>query len=328
MAMVRVTNHEPNTVTGLTLSFFLEQYMKAPTSFAVVPQLAPGETAELPVTALLNEAMMDLTENLNANALIALDYRSLGSRKQGSFSVQMPIYHRNAMNWDDDRRAASFVSPRDPAARLFAKYVGSLMEERLRISASGAYEIPRNVQYALALFESLNVYGISYIIDPASSYVEMSRDASGLDNLNYPYQTLFYRGGDCDDLSILFCSLLEVLGIDTAFLTIPGHIYMAFDTGLEGTTGGTGQLISHEGKLWMPVEITIPASGFYRAWQEGAAEWRRAGSEGKIFPMHDSWELYPPVSVPNGGGRMPVMPDDETLIRAIDNSLNGYIRAR
>jgi hypothetical protein len=44
---------------------------------------------------------------------------------------------------------------------------------------------------------------------------------------------LYYRGGDCDDLSILYCSLLEVLGLDTAFITVPGHIYAAFDTGIQ-----------------------------------------------------------------------------------------------
>jgi transglutaminase-like putative cysteine protease len=35
-----------------------------------------------------------------------------------------------------------------------------------------------------------------------------------------------YRAGDCDDLSILYCSLLEAIGIRTAFVTIPGHIFM------------------------------------------------------------------------------------------------------
>jgi hypothetical protein len=55
---------------------------------------------------------------------------------------------------------------------------------------------------AAALFETLNLYGINYVIDPASSYVELSGNASVLDSLNYPYQTLMFRGGDCDDLSI------------------------------------------------------------------------------------------------------------------------------
>ncbi|WP_052297624.1 hypothetical protein [Leadbettera azotonutricia] len=243
VAAVKITNNEPNAITELSLSFFLERYMNQSTPFALIPLLLPGESIEVPVTALFNESMLDLIENINANALVLINYRSLGSRKQTDFGVQMPIYHRNAMSWDDDRRAASFVSTHDPAARLFARYVESAADSA---KDSG---IPRNIRYALALFEALRVYGINYIIDPASSYIEMSENASSIDNLNYPYQTLFYRGGDCDDLSILFCSLLEVLEIDTAFITIPGHIYAAFNTGVEPGSFMADGLIEHDGKF-------------------------------------------------------------------------------
>jgi hypothetical protein len=330
VAMVRITNNEPNTINALNLSFFLEQYMNQPTVFGSLASLKPGESAEFPVTALFNESMLDLTENMNANAFVQIDYRSLGSGRHTEFPVQMPVYHRNAMNWDDDRRAASFVSARDPAAVLFAKYTASVMRDRLKPG------IPENMQYALALFEALNLYGISYIIDPASSYIAMSEDASALDSLNYPYQTLFYRGGDCDDLSILFCSLLEVLGIESAFVTVPGHIYIAFDSGMDPSAGlgnfANAGLIPHGDKLWMPLEITVPRMGFTQAVKIGAREWSgtaariaanaESGGEGAIFPMRDSWLIYPPVSVPGAGDRLPSLPDEEALIRVIENELN------
>jgi hypothetical protein len=220
------------------------------------------------------------------------------------------------MSWDDDRRAASFVSARDPAAALFAKFVASVGDLNARDG------IPRNVQYAAGLMEALNAYGINYVIDPASSYVEMAEDASALDSLNYPYQTLMYRGGDCDDLSILFCSLLEVLGIDTAFITIPGHIYMAFvaisqdEMALEfWPSQNSTNLIEYGGKLWVPVEITIPGEGFSRAWQVGAREWRSAGEAAAIYPMRESWELYRPVSVPGAGEKLPDLPAEREIVR-------------
>jgi hypothetical protein len=273
------------------------------------------------------------------------------------------------MSWDDDRRAASFVSARDPAAVLFARYTESIMRKHLRP------EVPPNVQYALALFEALNIYGINYIIDPSSSYISMSEDASALDSLNYPYQTLFYRGGDCDDLSILFCSLLEVLNIDTAFVTVPGHIYMAFDTGIRREEGGgrkeevgrrslgeagtaeaalkeqsstllpppfslpslSSLLIEHDGKYWMPVEITIPSEGFTQAVRVGAREWHGAAvtleanqtgkaEPGMLYPMRDSWKLYPPVSVPGAGERLPSLPAEPALVKAIEDSLARFLR--
>jgi hypothetical protein len=179
----------------------------------------------------------------------------------------------------------------------------------------------------MALFEALAAYGINYVIDPASSFVELSEDASALDSLNYPYQTLYYRGGDCDDLSILHCAMLEALGVDTAFITIPGHIYMAFDTGIGGEEWGVEDLIEQGGKLWMPVEITVPGEGFYHAWRIGAREWRAASSAGeaahgsldgeerRLYPMRDSWSFYPPVTVPEAGNQLPDLPEEQEITR-------------
>jgi hypothetical protein len=245
---------------------------------------------------------------------VSIDYRSLGAKKQAELPVQMPVYHRNAFAWDDDRRAASFVSARDPAAALFAKYAASVVDFNMRNG------IPRNIQYAVGLMEALNEYGINYVIDPASSYIEISENASALDSLNYPYQTLMYRGGDCDDLSILFCSMFEVLGIDTAFITIPGHIYMAFDAGdSEWENRNRETLVLHAERYWVPLEITMPGEGFNRAWQTGMGEWKRAGNNAALYPMRESWELYQPVSVPGAGDRLPVLPEEREVVTRLED---------
>jgi hypothetical protein len=316
-AEVRITNDEPNTITEITLSLFMDRYMGRPEPFAVIPRLAPGESAEVPVTALFNEVMLSLTENVNANGQLLISYRSLGARKETDVPVQMPVYHRNALSWDDDRRAASFVSARDPAARLFARYAASAADD---LPGGG---LPRNVRYAAALFEALAAYGTHYVIDPASSFIEMSEDASALDSLNYPYQTLYYHGGDCDDLSILYCSMLEALGVDTAFITTPGHIYCAFDVGTpkQGEGWKVEGLIEHEGRYWMPVEITVPGEGFYGAWRIGAREWKSAGEEGRLYPMRESWMVYPPVTAPGAGDTMPDMPPEEEIARRFEEAV-------
>ncbi|MDR0877709.1 MAG: LysM peptidoglycan-binding domain-containing protein [Treponema sp.] len=323
VAMLRVTNHEKTAITRVNFSLYQEQFMSQSASFAEIPRLEAGETIELPVTALFNEAMLDLTENMSANAQVLINYRALGAGKETSLPMVLPVFHRNAMSWDDDRRAASFVSAHDPAAQIFARYVETVVQTRKRPA------LPLSVQYALGVFEALNIYGINYVIDPASSYIELSESAGSLDSLNYPYQTLFYRGGDCDDLSILFCSLLEALGVDTAFITIPGHIYMAFDTGKAESNlqfGGEWKvdegLIEHDGRLWMPVEITVTNRGFLRAWRIGAREWRDAGDEARFYPMKDSWAIYPPVSVPDATRRAPALPQEDVFIAALENSLN------
>ncbi|AEF84021.1 putative tetratricopeptide TPR_2 repeat protein [Treponema primitia ZAS-2] len=343
IASVRITNNEKNAITDLRLSFMLERYMNQDYQFATRTRLGPGESAEFPVTALFNETMLDLTENINANTRITLEYRSLGAKKTMSFPAFMTIYHRNAFTWDDDRRAASFVSAKDPAAAYFANFTAQGVERFLRENPSRFSATPKNILLAAALFETLNLYGINYVVDPSSSFIELSENASALDSLNYPYQTLFYRGGDCDDLSILFCSLLEALGIESAFVTVPGHIYIAFDVGVlpEDDAVNKGQpvkgAIEQEGRLWLPVEITIPHGGFLNAVEIGAQEWNGAGGAEDtgggdqsgiraLYPMGESWQVYRSVSVPGAGDRMPEMPDEEEILRAFADSMTKFIR--
>jgi hypothetical protein len=321
VAAVSITNNEPNAISAVEVSLFFEQFMNEPTVSAFIPGLDRGESVTVPLTAFFNEAILDLTGNITGNAVVLINYRSLGARKSASLPLVMPVYHRNAMSWDDDRRAASFVSAKDPLAILFARYVESVAAGRLRPG------IPKDIQYALGLFEILNVYGIKYLIDPASSYVELSESASVPDSLNYPYQTLLYRGGDCDDLSILFCSLLEALKVETAFITIPGHIYMAF--AVDGDAGALaraldGGIITHGGKAWIPLEITIPAEGFYRAWRTGVEQWEKAGEAARIYPLRESWAVYPPVSVPAAGTRTITLPGEPEAAGAFERELQNF----
>ncbi|MDR1047317.1 MAG: hypothetical protein LBL64_06040, partial [Treponema sp.] len=327
-ATVKITNNEKVDITRIQTSFYLERYMSQPKLCNVTSSLKPGESVEVPVSAFFNESVMSLTENIVANAKIIVEYRALGQNKQADIPMELPIFHRNAMSWDDDRRASSFVSARDPSVQWFSRYVSSMVQNRQRP------QIQRNIQVALGMFESLNAYGINYIIDPSSSYIELSENSSSLDNLNYPYQTLMYRGGDCDDLSILFSSLMESAGIETAFLTIPGHIYMAFDLGLTEEEARKSfyapeELIFHGGKVWVPLEITIPKEGFYRAWRIGAKEWRDADQRGTaaIYPMHASWEIYPPVSVPGAASRV-ALPPENTVAEAFDKSIDAWVSAQ
>jgi hypothetical protein len=320
IAKIEITNEEPNAITGVNLSIFMESFMGRPWVFATVPRIGAGETVEVPVTALFNEVLINLTENTNASGVIQIKYRSLGAKKESTASVQMPIFHRNAFSWEDDRRAAAFVSPRDSSVRIFSRYVASALQSQ-ELSGASSSTVPKNVRYAAAMFEALRLYGISYVVVPATSYKNLSANEAALDNVSYPYQALFYRGGDCTYLSILYCSLLEALGIETAFITIPGHLFLAFEVDDSNWQKGSRDIIEIKGKRWLPVEITIPGEGFTRAWRTGAGEWRREGEKAALYPIREAWELYPSVTVPASGDHPPQMPSAADIVRAMDAEL-------
>lgn len=323
-ATVRITNEEKTSITDVRTSFYLEKFMGQPKLCSVTRTVAPGETVEVPVRAFFNEGMLDLIETIEAEGKIIVEYRTLGSDRVKEIPVTLQIQHRNAMNWQDDRRAAAFVSPRDPASMWFSRYVSSVVSNRFRPGVN------RNMQYAAGVFESLNTFGLNYVIDPTSAYVDNSETGS-IDFLQFPYQTLMYRGGDCDDLSILFCSLLESIGIDTAFVTVPGHIFMAFSSGMTEEEArrefyAPDELVYHDGMAWVPVEITLTKEGFAKAWRIGAKQWNDASALDKadLYPLKDAWTVYQPVSVPGAVSRF-TLPDENRTMLAFDASLDVLV---
>ncbi len=320
-----VVNGEEHAIRDVRVSFSMGQYMAQPKPCGEFPSLAPGGSATVPLYAIFNDGVLSLTENTRAPGEIIVDFTLLGSRRQARAPIVLQFFHRNAMNWDDDRKAAAFVSPKDPAALWFAKFVTGIVRDRERTNLN------RNLQLAIGLFEAERLYGINYVIDPSSSYVEKSKSESAVDYLQYPYQTLFYRGGDCDDLSILFAALLESVGIKTAFITIPGHIYMAFSLEMSenearSTFFDSSILIYRGGQAWVPVEITMVKEGFVKAWRVGAKEWvdnQKAGTA-SFFPMEESWALYAPVGIPDVNPRFS-LPAEALAIQAFDESVNRYV---
>ena len=320
---VEVYNHEDNAITDVTVSFYQPQYMAHPKECGKVKKIGKGESAQFDLYSFFNEQILELTEKTDTNSYVIVNYNSIGAKKTKTFAMDVPVYGRNNMSWDDDRRAAVFVSSKDPAAMQFAKYVTSIVRENFR------EDVPINIQYATGIFEALNEFGINYVIDPTSAF-EDNVGTSAVDFLQFPYQTLMYKGGDCDDLSILFCSLFEAVGIRTAFITIPGHIYMAFDSGMtveqaKATLQKLDDMIVLEDEVWVPLEITLTDEGFYKAHRVGAREWRVADASGKaaLYKMQDSWQIYSPISAPGATVSLN-LPDSDTVCSLFTSSVNEW----
>ena len=86
--------------------------------------------------------------------------------------------------------------------------------------------------------------------------------ADVVDSVSLARETLKVRGGDCDDLTVLFCSLLESVSIPTAYILVPGHIYAAFDTGVPAAAWQDvhperRMTFAFDGSLWVPLEVTL-----------------------------------------------------------------------
>jgi len=322
---IELKNTERNTISDLIVSFYVDQYMEQPMECAVIPSLKSGDSVSIDLKALFTTGLLNLTDASKISTEIQVSYNLLGRRISYSTPKTMKILGRNSMTWDDDRKAASFVSAKDPTVQLFARNTAGVIRE-LDQNA-----INLNLRIALGIFETLELYGMNYVIDPASSYIELSENAEALDFLQFPSQTLTFRAGDCDDLSILATSLLESVGIETAFITIPGHIYMAFSLDMtkdeaRRTFSNLDEFIFYNDNTWIPVEITLISDGFLEAWKYGAREWREYESidRAAFFPIHEAWLEYKAATVP--GGALPLLfPSQENMVSNYNESLDIFI---
>ena len=289
---ISFTNIEKNAITDVEVSVFIEQFMSVPKVIANYDRIQSGQDFSADLTAFLNESIMNQMQKQMTDAQISITYKSLGQKNEYQERFFLQTLTRNSMSWEDDRRAAAFVSAKDGTVQRFARQITLALKDRP--NGTDTYS------YASAIFDVLKAYGINYVVDPTSVF--STSDTVVVDFLQFPYQTLLYHGGDCDDLSILNCSLFEALGIQTAFITIPGHIYMAYDSGLSQSQAnriyGNNKYIVQDGKVWIPLEITVPQDSFELALKLGLREWNKYADDHKLIPVHEAWTEFKPVTVP------------------------------
>ncbi|TVQ21605.1 MAG: hypothetical protein EA382_13330 [Spirochaetaceae bacterium] len=293
-------NDGGTAATSVTVRLYMPRYMDVAKTQAVPTTIEPGQQVSIDLYALLTDEVLRVTEGTKAAVSIEVEYTTRGSTQRFAIDRTIDIADRNAMTWDDDRKAASFVTAKDPVVLTFGRNVASV------VRAAGFDSINLNLRTAIAMTEALASYGLNYVIDPTSPYAELSGQSHVVDFLQFPRQTLEYRAGDCDDLSILYAALLESVGIPAAFVTVPGHIFTAFSTGMtrheaQAFFSRIDELVIHDDIAWIPVEVTILNDGFLQAWQSGARQWRENAVRGQagFYPIAQAWELYPSVGLPD-----------------------------
>jgi hypothetical protein len=136
------------------------------------------------------------------------------------------------------------------------------------------------IVYSLASF-----YKAKYIFnDFVKELVYTSDPRASTEYVQFPNETIKLRGGDCDDLSVCYSSLLESVGIETALVDYKNtddirHVNVLFNTNLTPddakliTENDTKYFIRKDenggDEVWIPVETTS-LTDFNSAWETGA----------------------------------------------------------
>jgi hypothetical protein len=322
-----VENTGEEAVTEVITRVNIPRHVDSPIDSEVVEQIDPHEVIRIAVPALLNEAaVLAITEGRTTAATVEVEYTAGDGRQTISQTVQLEFYDRNAISWDDDRKASAFVTARDDQVMLFSGNLHAAMYNEFRTGLS------RELQMAMLLFDGLAEHGMVYRTDPSSPYAEFSQDHLAVDYLQFPRQTLAFRNGDCDDLSVLYAALLEAVGVPAAFITIPGHIFAGVQL---ATTEDEARrtflfpddlIYAENGEVWLPVEVTAIRGTFLEAWTLAARQWREAdlSDEARVYPVRAAWQEYAPVGL--SGFTVPLSaPDSPRVVERCVTELTQFV---
>ncbi len=287
----RLTNNTTSAQKNVKLSFVLNNFMDYPTE-TTIDTLAPGESKDVPLKAVFNNNILSLTEDTPVQVKVEASYYVNGKKKVFSSIKTINIYDKHRLMWNEPGRYAAFITPKDPVPLNFTRSVAS--------EFPAAKDAP---QLAAAVFDSLGVLGVTYAQDPINPYQATSGKTDTVDYVQYPRETLQRKAGDCDDLTALYTSALEGLGIPTRVILVPEHMLMMFSTGVNADEDGytmDDMYVIHEGTLWIPVETTLLGKSFSKAWESGAkAYYKWKDKDLTILDPQAAWGKFKPASLPD-----------------------------
>jgi len=234
-------------------------------------EIKPRETKTIPISISLGTVNPENNEPIKIDALLNVKSTSDIPDEVKKFK----IFLRGRNDWNGNvEDLKSFLKFDSPEISSFARIV--ILEHK---------DTLEKIDPALRKF-----YQAKFIFDELSKHIIYVSDPSlSIDKVQFPEETLKLRTGDCDDLAILYASLLGSIGIKVAFVDVKGlrkinesHVYIIFDTEIDKKLAQA--ITSNEKKYiilknesgtetaWIPVETTLVHKGFDEAWETGAEQ--------------------------------------------------------
>lgn len=293
----KLTNNTNKTLENIKVSFSLMNFMDFPTEVKIA-KLLPGQSEAVTLKAVFNNNILTMTEDSSIQAMVEASYFQDGKKISYSKNPTITVYDKHRMTWDEHGRVASFITPKDAPVMNFARSVATQFSETKDES-----------QLAAALFDAMGAIGMTYILNPTNPYqislakTETTLKTDTVDYVQYPRETLEQKSGDCVDLVSFYSSALESMGIPTLLIEVPDHILMMFSTGINADPDGytmDDMYVIQDGKLWIPVEVTVVGKPFIKAWELGAEEYYKWKDKGlAVQDVHNSWNTFKPATLPS-----------------------------
>ncbi|MDP2866137.1 MAG: hypothetical protein Q8O90_07835, partial [Elusimicrobiota bacterium] len=294
---IAVKNNTESDFTNVKLSFFFKDFMDFP-SDTIVEEMKAGQLTEVPLSATLNNRILNINEDTPIQCQLTLTYYQDGVEKTATLNKPVKVLSKNAIVWDNSARLANFITVKDTPIMAFRAFA---LGEKKKFEKE-ADLLDDSILSALMAWEALGEYGISYLADPANPYSAIkSTETLVLDTVQFPRNTLQLKSGDCDDLTALFASIFEASGLHVALLDFPGHIALMFDTGAtDANEVGLPEdyLIKYNNTWWVGVETTMVGKSFQDSILHVAELYRKMAKDVKVIDVRTAWGEFEPVTLP------------------------------
>lgn len=291
-------NPQNYPVSDVEVYFSQKTYMDSPRYCTTIDHLNPGQSREIDLYATFNNQIFDIEGSEPVNGEINVTYKALGRNGAQKKSITFELNDKTTMTWDDYNKLAALITPADGSLKNYSSYIERACETELSTYFN------KNLQLAMQLYCALTELNVIYQPDPVLPY-GVAR--AGMDNVKdkvYLARDTLQRGsGDCDDLTVLFCSLLESIGIESGYMIMDDHIFPVFNTkekarAYADLNPSREMTIPYNDELWVPVEMTLLGqTNFYEAWEKGIANYKANRSNERFFITRKAQEVYQPVGL-------------------------------
>ncbi|MBN1696783.1 MAG: tetratricopeptide repeat protein [Spirochaetales bacterium] len=297
---VTITNTSDDSITDIQVSFYQAGYMDTPTPAGSIREIDAGESVSVPFYGAFNEEIFKTEGITPLTGEIVVSYNSKGKSSEQREAVMYDLHDKTALIWDDNRKVAAFITPSDGIIKTYAAY----LRQAAKDLTLPAFNVA--IQTAIQAYAGLGETGCLYQTDPLLPFEAAQGNTLVVDSVNLPRQTLKSIAGDCDDLTVLYLSLLETQGVETGFITVPGHILPVINTAIPArhyrkVHPDRSRSIIVEGEVWIPVEVTMVGKGsFLDAWFAGIKRWQtweHAPEKRNLYRTRDAQRIFRPVSL-------------------------------
>jgi hypothetical protein len=222
-----------------------------------VSDIAGGSSTQVKITPRADSEIMNLTSDTQCEVEIVVGYLDTdGVSRTIEISKGILITEINSFSWFPPEWVSAWVTPTNVSVRAFAT-------EATRELGATNTDDTQALTTAKRIFNEIGAYGVRYITDAHTSG----------DYVQFSVQTLKNKSGDCEDLAILYSSLLESVGVNTRLVLVPGHMFA---------------VIVLPSGTYKPIETTMVGGDFDSATSYGASEYQshlEAGDITEINPI-------------------------------------------